>query len=144
MKATNIPGSKSVRTEQNGVRRIRLGTKDITTHPAMRPEAAVMEWIPCSDVEFAECQHGYYFVYKKFDHKMGLGCWFADYEERNNFPESGEERFWLRGLSSIEDTRRECEKHAARNLNSGGPWQPPESKPYCALNRTKVVPNPLT
>ena len=79
-----------------------------------RREAAAMEWILLADVEFAESQHGYYFVYKKFDHKMGLGCWFADYEERNNFPESGEERFRLRGLSSIEEARRECEKHAIK------------------------------
>jgi hypothetical protein len=47
--------------------------------------------------------------------KMGMGCWFADYEERNNSPESGEERFRLRGLSSIEEARRECEKHAGRD-----------------------------
>jgi len=85
LKATNIPGSKSVKTEQNGVRRIRLGTKDITTHPAMRPEAAVMEWIPFSDVEFAECRHGYYFVYKKFDHKMWSGLLVCGLRRKKQF-----------------------------------------------------------
>jgi hypothetical protein len=84
--------------------------KGITTSSAMRREAAPMEWIPFADVEFAECQHGYYFVYKKFDH-LGVGCWFADYEERDNSPESREERFRLRGLSSIQEARLECEKH---------------------------------
>jgi hypothetical protein len=40
---------------------------------AMRREAAGMEWIRFADVEFAACQHGYYFVYKKFDHlRCGL------------------------------------------------------------------------
>jgi hypothetical protein len=84
--------------------------KGITTSSAMRREAAPMEWIPFADVEFAECQHGYYFVYEKFDH-LGVGCWFADYEERDNSPESREERFRLRGLSSIQEARLECEKH---------------------------------
>jgi hypothetical protein len=89
--------------------------KGITTSSAMRREAAPMEWIPFADVEFAECQHGYYFVYKKFDH-LGVGCWFADYEERDNSPESREERFRLRGLSSIQEARLECEM-ARRPLN---------------------------
>ena len=57
-----------------------------------RRAAAAMEWILLADVEFAECQHGYYFVYKKIDH-FAVGRWFADYEERNNSPESGEQRF---------------------------------------------------
>ena len=72
-------------------------------------EAAAMEWILLPDVEFTESQHGYYFVNKKIDH-LAMGCWFADYEERNNSPESGEQRFRLCGLSSIEEARRECEK----------------------------------
>src|SRR5262249_31928724 len=78
-----------------------------------RREAGAMEWILLADVEFAESQHGYYFVYKKIDH-LAVGRWFADYEERNNFPESGEQRFRLCGLSSIEEARRECEKHAIK------------------------------
>src|SRR5215813_10582814 len=78
-----------------------------------RREAAAMEWILLADVQFAECQHGYYFVYKKIDH-FAVGRWFADYEERNNSPESEEERFRLCGLSSIEEARRECEKHAIK------------------------------
>src|SRR5262245_23358099 len=40
---------------------------------------------------------------------LAVGRWFADYEERNNSPESGEQRFRLCGLSSIEEARRECE-----------------------------------
>jgi hypothetical protein len=73
-----------------------------------------MEWILLADVEFAEeSQHGYYFVYQKIDH-LAVGRWFADYEERNNSPESGEQRFRLCGLLSIEEARRECEKHAIK------------------------------
>src|SRR5215475_5642384 len=65
-----------------------------------RREAAAMEWILLADVEFAESQHGYYFVDKKIDH-LAVGRWFADYEERNNSPESGESKpFGLGQLSS--------------------------------------------
>ena len=79
----------------------------------LRREAAAMEWVLLADIEFVESQHGYYFVYKKIDH-LAVGRWFADYEERNNSPESGEQRFRLCGLSSTEEARRECEKHAIK------------------------------
>jgi hypothetical protein len=87
--------------------------KDIQPHQRRGARLRLWKWIPFADVEFVKCQHSYHFGYKKFDH-LGVGRWFPDYVERDKCPESREERFRLRGLSSIEEARLECEKHAIK------------------------------
>jgi len=77
-----------------------------------RREAAAMEWILLADVELPKASMAT-ISFTGIDH-LAVGRWFADYEERNNSPESGEQRFRLCGLSSTEEARRECEKHAIK------------------------------
>jgi hypothetical protein len=77
-----------------------------------------MEWTSFSHGEFAKCEHGYYFIYRRFNRELGLHQCFADYHRALNFP-GRRERFALQSLESLEEARRRCEQHAQQSPRRG-------------------------
>ena len=41
-----------------------------------------MEWISYDGGQFAKYEHGFYFIYKKFNFALGIDRWFAEYQPR--------------------------------------------------------------
>jgi hypothetical protein len=68
--------------------------------------ANLLGWRVC------ENERGYYFVYKNFGQQTGIGHWSAEYKDAS----SGRD-FDFSGLSSMEEARQACEKHADRQAN---------------------------
>jgi hypothetical protein len=61
-----------------------------------------MKWSPYKHGHLAKCEHGYYFVYKKFNHKVGQERWFTEYEAgADKFGENGHLTGKIQGFDGL-------------------------------------------
>jgi len=73
-----------------------------------------MNWNPYKQGHLAKCKHGYYFVYRKFDHEVGSNRWFTEYEAGyDKFREQGSLTGHIHGFEELEGAKAYCEKDAA-------------------------------
>jgi hypothetical protein len=77
-----------------------------------------MNWNPYKRGYLAKSGHGYYFVYRQFDHEERSDRWFTEYEGGvGKYREQGHLTGKPHGFDSIEDAKAFCEKDA-RDLES--------------------------
>jgi hypothetical protein len=71
-----------------------------------------MEWEPYDGgAHVGKCKHGYYFVYRKFDHELGSYRWFVEYE-RGAHKFKGELIGDFTGYDSLEDAKAYSDQNA--------------------------------
>jgi hypothetical protein len=72
-----------------------------------------MNWRPYKQGHLTKCSHGYYFVYRKFNHELGSNRWFAEYEAgADMFGEQGSLTGKIHGYETLEEAKADCEKDA--------------------------------
>jgi hypothetical protein len=72
-----------------------------------------MDWKPYKGGHLAKCKHGYYFVYRKFDHELGSYRWFVKYERgADKFGEQGQLTGNINGYDSLEDAQAYSDQNA--------------------------------
>jgi hypothetical protein len=72
-----------------------------------------MEWNQYKDGQLAKCEHGHYFIYKKWSDEQGGERWFAEYEPGNDqYAEQGRMTGNIQGFKTVEEAQRDCEENA--------------------------------
>jgi hypothetical protein len=70
-----------------------------------------MKWVPYTGGEFAQCEEGYYFIYKKFSFQSGKEGWCAEYQPKAKRQPS--QPIILSHADTLERARLVCEESHA-------------------------------